>query len=80
MREIEAGGHDSITEVGEVFKYIESQKCQYTLIALHSNNDCEGCVFHDDSGHPLSRNNCRSVGLYCVNRKFKPVDGLLEDL
>lgn len=80
MREIEAGGGGSITKVGEVFKYKESRKCQYTLIALHSQGECAGCVFNHDSGHALSRYNCLLVGLNCSQRIFKPIDCILEDL
>lgn len=81
MREIEAGCCESITEVGEVFKYRVQRERQYVLIALYRTyNSCKGCVFYMNSGHPLSREVCCGNGLMCHRRIFKPVNIIMEDL
>ena len=81
MREMKPGGCGSVTEVGEVFKYIVSSKRQYTLIALYSPyNICTGCVFYESGGHPLSIESCTGNGLECSERIFKPIDDVLESL
>lgn len=82
MRAVKPGDTDIGIKVGEVFKYIVSDKHQYILIALYRHyNSCKGCVFSMDSDHPLSSMvGCLSTGLKCNHRIFRPVDELLEDL
>lgn len=81
MREIGAGPNEETLKPNEIFKYIVSPDLQYTLIALYSPYDkCEGCVFAEDSGHPLSSEGCVDIGLYCSKRVFKSIDDVLENL
>lgn len=80
MREIKHGDYESVLEVGEVFKYIVSSKRQYILIALSSNDTCDGCAFNYNSRHPLEYCSCNGNGLNCSDRIFKPAGDILEDL
>lgn len=80
MREIGAGAIGELTKLNEVFKYTGFGDCNYVLVARFSDDKCDGCVFYDNSGHPLSVESCTGNGLECSERIFKPIDEVLENI
>lgn len=80
MRKIGAGPWEELTEPNEVFKYTGFGDCNYILIARVSDDTCDGCVFSENSGHPLSAESCANIGIECSTRIFKSIDDALEDL
>lgn len=81
---IHRGSYDP--PVGTIIKVIAEDGNEYHIITCSdSGNYCYDCVFHERTGHPLSKlfnNRCGSdvTRCMCYDRVYKPIDTILENL